>query len=98
MSTETAEGLSEYHRSLAVTATVTLGGVLAGVASSMVATGAKDRLGLYVLAAAIVVEFGVMYLSGVDVTDFSTKDQLYVIFMTFALWFVSWTILLTTTA
>jgi hypothetical protein len=31
----------------------------------------------------------------VDVEDFGAKDYLYVLFMTFALWFVGWTVLLT---
>jgi hypothetical protein len=35
-------------------------------------------------------------LVAVDVEEFGAKDYLYVAFMTFSLWFVSWTIILTT--
>ena len=35
-------------------------------------------------------------LVAVDVQEFGAKDILYVAFMTFSLWFVSWTVLLTT--
>jgi hypothetical protein len=51
--------------------------------------------GLYVLAGAIVVQLPVLKVLGVDLDSFSKKDVLYVIFMTFALWFVSWGIILT---
>lgn len=91
-----------HRRSLVVTTIATLGGLLAGVISSMVASGATpalqatDTVGFLVLAGVVGVEYALMYLAGVDVTDFSTKDNLYVVFMTFSLWFVSWTILLTT--
>jgi hypothetical protein len=52
---------------------------------------------------AIIVQFPVFRLleaAGIqlDTDDFGAKDYLYVAFMTFSLWFVSWAILLTTGA
>lgn len=96
MSTETAGRRQSHIRSLVVTAATTLGGAIAGTATFYVAQGPNDNLGLGVLAIAIAVELGVMHIMGVDIGDFSTKDQLYVVFMTFSMWFVVWTILLTT--
>ncbi|MFB6070986.1 MAG: hypothetical protein ABEJ76_08170 [Halanaeroarchaeum sp.] len=95
MATETADGLTGHTRSIVVTTVVSLGGVAAGVVSSMLASGATDRVGLVVLFAAAIVELMVLRLVGVDVAEFGAKDHLYVIFMTFALWFVTWGILLT---
>jgi len=102
MSTETESGSEaadrrqSHIRSLVVTAATTLGGAIAGTATFYVAAGPKDTIGLAVLTVAIALELGVIQLLGVDVEDFSTKDQLYVVFMSFSMWFVVWTILLTT--
>jgi hypothetical protein len=93
---EAADRRQSHIRSLVVTATATLGGAIAGTATFYVAQGPNDNLGLGVLAIAILLEMGAMKVMGVDVGDFSTKDQLYVVFMTFSMWFVVWTILLTT--
>ena len=46
----------------------------------------------------LLLELVVMQVLGVDVREFSTKDQLYVLFMTFSMWYVAWAILLTTQA
>jgi len=96
MSTETAGRRQSHIRSLVVTATTTLGGAIAGVATFQVTQGPNDTLGLGVLTIAILLELGAVQVLGVDVGEFSTKDQLYVFFMTFSMWFVVWTILLTT--
>ncbi len=96
MATETVDRKAAHRRSLKVTAVATLGGVAAGVVTPMVASSATDQLGLAVFLGAVLVEQLVMRLLGVAVEDFSTKDHLYVAFMTFSLWFVTWTILLTT--
>jgi hypothetical protein len=74
---------------------ISLAGILAGVVSAAVATGPTDSTGLAVLAVATLGSLGVLQVLGVDVGEFSTKDHLYVAFMTFALWFVTWGILLT---
>ena len=96
MATETAEARAAHRRSLKVTALASLAGVLAGVLSSSLATGPSDTLGVAVAAGAVFASMGAMRLVGVDVEEFSTKDHLFVAFMVVSLWFVVWTILLTT--
>jgi len=96
MSTETGSRRDSHVRSLLVTGTATIGGVFAGVASFELVSGPSDQFGLVILVAAVAVELGIMRVLGIEVTDFSTKDNLYVVFMTFSMWFVAWTILLTT--
>lgn len=95
MATETADRRASHRRSITVTTAASLAGIAAGFGSAAVASGPTDTLGLVVLAALTFVSLGVMRLLGVDVEEFSTKDHLYVGFMAFALWFVTWGILLT---
>jgi hypothetical protein len=95
MATDTGEGFSPHLRGVTVTTIATVAGVLAGVASGALAAGPGDQIGLAVLGAAIIVQFPVFYALGLDLDDFSTKDKIYVAFMTFTMWFVSWGILLT---
>lgn len=89
------DGISDYMRSITVTTTATLAGVAAGVVSTVLAAGPNDNIALGILGITILVQFPFYYLVGIDVGDFGTKDKLYVVFMTFALWFVSWSILMT---
>jgi hypothetical protein len=65
------------------------------VVSGALASGPGDEIALGVWLAAILVQFPVFYVIGLDVGEFSTKDKIYVGFMTFTMWFVSWGILLT---
>ena len=95
MATETANRLTGHTRGVAVTTIATLGGVGAGVAANVLASTPGDTLGLVIVFAAAVVELGVMRVIGIDVSEFGAKDHVYVIFMTFALWFVTWGVLLT---
>jgi hypothetical protein len=95
MATDTVDGRAAHLRGVTVTTVSAVMGVVAAVVSSVVATSATDRLAVFVLAGAVLVQFPLLKLLGMDVEDFSTKDYLYVFFMTFALWFVSWAILLT---
>jgi hypothetical protein len=98
MVTNTAEGMSGHMRGLTVTTLSALAGLAAGVAANELAASATDQLGVAVLIAAIVAQFPILSLLGVDIDDFSTKDYVFVAFMTFSLWFVSWGILLSTAA
>jgi F0F1-type ATP synthase membrane subunit c/vacuolar-type H+-ATPase subunit K len=102
MATETRAGLSSHLRGVTVTTLACLAGVAAGVASGVLAgTGAEaatDQRTLAVLAAFVLVQYPVLKLVGVDVSGFGAKDNLYVVFMTFVLWFVTLTILLTSGA
>jgi hypothetical protein len=95
MATETGEGLSQHVRSVTVTTVATVSGSLAGIGSALLAGSPTDTTGLYLLVAAIVLQAPVLYAFGIDFREFGAKDNLYVVFMTFALWFVSWSILLT---
>jgi len=85
----------EHRRSITVTGVAALAGIAAGVVADTVATGATDTTGVVVLVVAIGAAFGVVRAAGVEVTEFGKKDILYVTFITFSLWFVSWAILLT---
>ncbi|MFB6118122.1 hypothetical protein [Halosegnis sp.] len=100
MATDTADRFSPHMRGVTVTALASVMGILAAVGSSVVtasaATPATNPQGVFVLAGAILVQFPILRAVGIDVSDFSTKDYLYVAFMTFSLWFVCWGILLST--
>jgi hypothetical protein len=98
MSTETGDELDSQVQSLIVIAATTLGGIGAGVATNEIAAGAFDQAAVAMVGIALGVELVVMQVLGVDVREFSTKDQLYVLFMTFSMWYVAWTILLSTGA
>lgn len=93
--TETLDRQAQHRRSITVTSVASLGGVAAGIAAAYIASGPGDTFGLAMLFAATFLELGIMRALGVDVSEFSTKDHIYVGFMTFSLWFVTWGILLT---
>ena len=93
--TETVNRGASHRRSLKVTTIATLGGVAAAFASEAAGIAAGSRSGLLVVFALVAVELGLMKAFGVDVGEFSTKDHVYVAFMTFAMWFVAWGVLLT---
>ena len=96
MSTETVDGRPDDHmQSLTVVTLTSLSGIAAALVSSALAGSATDTVGLYPLAAAILVQLPALRLLGIDVEEFGLKDNVYVAFMTFAFWFVTWTILLT---
>ena len=95
MATDTADKRAAHIRGLTVTMLACVAGIAAAVVSTVVASSATDTTGLYVVVVAILVQLPVLRVVGIDLEDFSTKDYLYVAFMTFALWFVSWGVLLT---
>ena len=100
MATETSGGsqsLGErdpHLKSVVVTAVASLGGVAAGVVSGAVLSG-QGPTSVAVYVAFAFAGLGLMRLLGVDVSEFGAKDNLYVFFMTFALWFITYGILLT---
>jgi hypothetical protein len=98
MATESVDRRAQHRRSLKVTATASLAGVAGGVVTPMVTSGPADQLGVAVVIGAVLATLGILRLLGVDVDDFSTKDHLFVAFMTFSLWFMTWTIMLQTGA
>jgi hypothetical protein len=89
------EGMSSYRRSITVTSIATILGLVGGVISARLATGPTDQVALGVWLGTALVSFVVMRVFGVDITEFSAKDNLYVLFMSFALWFITFSILLT---
>lgn len=97
--TGTADEKREAHvRGIKVTAFASTMGILAGVLSwaltqGIVGPGLAETTGIYVLAGSVVLQRPVIPLLGKD--EMGAKDWLYVAFMTFDLWFVSWTVLLT---
>ena len=99
MATETAEeGWDSHLRGLTVTTFASLLGLGAGVASKALASGPEDRMGLYLMAAAVILQIPVYAAIGIDVDDFGAKEYLYIAFITFSMWFITWGILLTTGA
>jgi hypothetical protein len=95
----TAADKREAHvRGVKVTAFSSIVGVVAGVVSwaltqGVVGPGLETSFGLYVLAGAVVAQQPLLPYLGKD--EMGAKDWLYVAFMTFDLWFVAWTVLLT---
>jgi hypothetical protein len=95
MATDTADGMSSHMRGLTVTTITAIAGIGAAFGSNAVASGATDFTGLLVVAVAVLAQLPLLQVLGIDRDDLSGKDYAYIAFMTFALWFVSWGILLT---
>ncbi|MFW5950127.1 MAG: hypothetical protein ACOCR6_02110 [archaeon] len=96
MAIETKRQLTGHLKSVIVTALTAVMGVLAGIGSETMGLAPNDNTALLLLGGAILVQIPILQVAGVDVEDFSTKDYLYIAFMTFSMWFVTWSILLTT--
>ncbi|MFB6186352.1 MAG: hypothetical protein ABEI06_08040 [Halobacteriaceae archaeon] len=95
MATEDLDRQASHRRSITVTSVAAFAGVIAGIVSAQFAQSATDRLGFFIFVTFTILAFGVMYGLGIDVEDFSTKDYLFVGFMSFSMWYVTWGILLT---
>ncbi|MGM0604089.1 MAG: hypothetical protein ACQETB_00300 [Halobacteriota archaeon] len=100
MATETASsGLSDHVRGVTITTIACLSGIAAGVVSASVVgtdpASASDTLAVVIMAAFIFVQYPILKVIGVDLSEFGIKDNLFVSFMTFTLWFVTYTVLLT---
>lgn len=93
--TESDSGISPYMRGVAVTTTATLSGIAAGVLSMVLELDPTATNSAFIVIAAVLVQFPIYRIVGIDTDDFGTKDYLYIVFMTFVLWFISWGILLT---
>ena len=96
MATHTADGMRSHMRGLTVTTITAVAGIGAAFGSNAIASGATDITGLLVVAVAVVAQFPVLRVIGIGQDDLSTKDVLYIAFMTVSMWFVAWAILLTT--
>lgn len=91
----------EHRERILRTSVACFMGILAGVLS-YIAIGdpagegaARGLFGFLVLIAAIVFQKQVFFLLRIDHTRLGAKDWFYQSFMTLALWFISWTLLLT---
>ncbi|NMB77975.1 MAG: hypothetical protein GYA23_02630 [Methanomicrobiales archaeon] len=93
----------EHINRIKRTLVATFMGILTG-AISYYAGGAPDAtghqpegalLGFMLMLAGIVLQKHIFMLSGMDTSKLGGKDWFYQGFMTFAFWFMTWTILLT---
>ena len=92
-------GISGHARGVVVTTICALAGIAAGVISAIYVgtdpVDAASTTGVLVLGAFVLAQYPIYRIVGVDIADFGIKDNLYVAFMTFTLWFISYTVLLT---
>jgi len=99
MATESAAGLSDHMRGVTVTTIACLAGILAALASAAVVgttpEAAGDIQAVLIMGIAIFAQFPILKTVGVDISEFGIKDNLFVSFMTFCLWFITYAILLT---
>ena len=99
MATESQSGLSDHLRGVTVTTLACLAGVIAALVSArFVGTGVEDaasRQSLLIVGALTAAQLPILRAIGIDVSEFGAKDYLYVVFMTFVLWFVTFGVLLT---
>ena len=103
MLTEPRSERGEHLRSIGVTALCALFGVGAAMLSAsevgLTADAASDSLALVFVLVAILVLYGLIKLTGIySDEEFGIKHYLFMSFMIFAFWFVTWGILLTETA
>ena len=56
---------------------------------------AASRQSLLIVGGLIAAQLPILRAIGIDVSEFGAKDYLYVVFMTFVLWFVTFGVLLT---
>jgi hypothetical protein len=62
------------------------------------AAASKDQTAQLIVGVAIVVQPILQRALGIYKDDFGAKDFLFIVFITFAMWFVTWTIILTSGA
>ena len=89
--------ITGHTRSVVVTTICCLAGIAAGVVSALyVGTDPADAgstIAVLIMGVFVIVQYPLYTVIGVG--DFGVKDNLYVAFMTFTLWFISYTVLLT---
>ena len=99
MSTESISDRREHIRSIGVTSLAALLGVGAALLSvelvGLDESAASDTLALIIVVLAIGIQFPLLKLSGIyEEDEFGTKHYLFITFLTFSFWFVTWGILL----
>jgi hypothetical protein len=99
MATESRPGLTGHLRSVTTTTLASLSGVLAALASAALigtdTAAVSSPRQVFVVGTAILAQFLVHRLIGIDVDEYGVKDYLYIAFMTFSMWFISYAIILT---
>lgn len=88
----------QFERSLIVTMGSTLFGIVTAFVSALYVSDPESSTALLLVAAAVFLQFPIYRLVGLDVDDFGIKGNLYIAVMTFALWFITYSIVLTTGA
>jgi hypothetical protein len=93
--TQTKEERIEKHvRSIKLSLVPAVMGTLAGfLSSSYVLSTPHQPIAFVILALAIYAQKYIQPLWGIDSSKFGGKDWFYLVFMTFAFWYVSWTII-----
>ncbi|MFP4590531.1 MAG: hypothetical protein ACLFMX_07635 [Halobacteriales archaeon] len=101
MATDAASARQDHVRAVTITSGAALAGVFAAVLSGVITQGvpaseaASDINAISILLIAILVQLPLYRIMGYE--EFGGgKDVLYVAFMTFALWFITFGIVLTT--
>jgi hypothetical protein len=88
------ERIQKHVRSIKISFVPAVMGVIAGFLSSGYILGSTYQpFSIVILALAIYAQKYILPLWGVDTKKFAAKDWFYVGFMTFAFWYVSWTII-----
>ena len=99
MATETSSRFSDHTRGVTVTTIACLAGIVSAIAAAYLfgttPDAAQNTYAVVVMAGFVLLQFPVLKLIGIDVSEFGVKDNLYVTFMTFTLWFITYTVLLT---
>ena len=93
-----AEHINRIKRTLVASFIGILTGAISYYAGGMPAADGLQTdglLGFMLMLAGIVLQKHIFMLSGMDTTKLGGKDWFYQGFMTFAFWFMTWTILLT---
>ena len=94
-----AEKQAQHMDRLKRTAVACFAGIIAGLLSFRVDTvPTSTALGILFLLAAIVFQKYVFFALHMDYLRLAAKDWFYQGFMTFAFWFITWTILLSATS
>lgn len=103
MSTESISDRREHIRSVSVTALSALLGVGAALASAVwigtTGAAAEDTRAVMLVVGAILAQLVLIDFTGIyNEDEFGVKHYLFIAFMTFSMWFVTWGILLSTEA
>ncbi|GAB6879720.1 hypothetical protein JCM17823_19940 [Halorubrum gandharaense] len=89
--------ITGHTRSVVVTTICCLAGIAAGVVSAAYVGTTPEAAGettaVLVMGVFVLAQYPIYKVIGVG--DFGVKDNLFVAFLTFTLWFISYTILLT---